>query len=88
MDDPDSLFRAADMRLERAVSTIGNLLADCDPAVAEGVQIAVGRLVSAANTIAAALRASPPSAENIERASDRLWRIGEAFGIITDEARR
>lgn len=86
MDSATASFIAAKMRLDRAISTVGEQLRQKDKNNEE-LEGAVRRIVIFVNTVAEALSASEGTPD-AQRAADLLWRLGEGLGMANMDAER
>lgn len=86
MEEAKSSFRAAEMRLDRAISTVGAHLRKAGKAD-ENLKGAVLRIVIFANTVAEALSASEQT-QATRQASDLLWKLGEGLDMINTDGSR
>lgn len=86
MERAKSSFRAAEMRLDRAVSTVSAQLRKVGKTDDE-LKGAVHRIVIFANTVAEALSASEQT-QATRQAADLLWKLGEGLHMINTDGSR
>lgn len=86
MEGAKSSFRAAELRLDRAISTVSAHLRK-EGKTDDKLMGAVHRIVIFANTVAEALSASEQT-QATRQASDLLWKLGEGLDMINTDGSR
>ena len=87
MHDAQSLLQTAEMRLDRALLNVGELIDSGEPINPQSYVGSITRLVISMNTMAQALRAGASEEAVSNEVANLLWRFGESLGIQTDAAR-
>lgn len=86
MDEARASFNAAERRLDRAISTVGEKLRKASRTNDE-LEGTIRRIVIFANTVAEALSHAEQTPATAQ-AADLLWKLGEGLGMTNTDGSR